>query len=114
MPVCGAHALKPRGKVSPSGSMIPRCGNRRNFRTAAKKSSGSIKCECRGNSAATQGSYSARAWRTYKCGISRMEIQVGRFICTLSIGDRGEVQATWLPWQPKYLDRNERAQYRAG
>jgi hypothetical protein len=43
-----------------------------------------------------------------------MQIQVGRFVCTLSIGDSGEVEATWLPWQPKYLSREERAQYRAG
>jgi hypothetical protein len=43
-----------------------------------------------------------------------MKIQVGKFVCTLSIGDRGEVAATWLPWQPKYLSREERAQYRAG
>jgi hypothetical protein len=43
-----------------------------------------------------------------------MQIQVGRFVCTLSIGDSGEVEATWLPWQPKYLNREERAQYRAG
>ena len=42
-----------------------------------------------------------------------MKIQVGKFVCTLSIGDRGEVEATWLPWQPKYLSREERAQYRA-
>jgi hypothetical protein len=43
-----------------------------------------------------------------------MKIQVGKFVCTLSIGERGELEAAWLPWQPKYLSRNERAQYRAG
>jgi hypothetical protein len=40
-----------------------------------------------------------------------MQIQVGKFVCTLSIG---EVEATWQPWQPRYLSRDERAQYRAG
>jgi hypothetical protein len=43
-----------------------------------------------------------------------MQIQVGRFVCTLSLNDRGEVEAAWLPWRPKYLSRDERAQYRAG
>jgi hypothetical protein len=43
-----------------------------------------------------------------------MKIQVGRFTCELSVNDRGEVEATWLPWQPRYLSREERAQYRAG
>jgi hypothetical protein len=43
-----------------------------------------------------------------------MKIQVGRFTCELSLNDRSEVEATWLPWQPKYLSREERAQYRAG
>jgi hypothetical protein len=43
-----------------------------------------------------------------------MQIQVGRFVCTLSLNGRGEVEATWLPWQPRYLSREERAQYRAG
>ncbi len=43
-----------------------------------------------------------------------MKFQVGRFTCELSLNDRGEVEATWLPWQPRYLSRNERAQYRAG
>ena len=43
-----------------------------------------------------------------------MQIQVGKFVCTLSIGDRGEVEAKWLPWRPKYLSRDERVQYRAG
>ena len=43
-----------------------------------------------------------------------MQIQVGRFVCTLSIADRGEVEARWLPWQPKYLNKDERVQYRVG
>jgi hypothetical protein len=43
-----------------------------------------------------------------------MQIQVGRFVCTLSIGDRGELEAKWLPWRPKYLNKDERVQYRVG
>lgn len=43
-----------------------------------------------------------------------MKFQVGRFTCELSLDGRGEVAATWLPWQPRYLGREERAQYRAG
>jgi hypothetical protein len=43
-----------------------------------------------------------------------MKIQVGRFVCTLSLDDRGEVEATWQPWQPKYLNKDERSQYHAG
>jgi hypothetical protein len=43
-----------------------------------------------------------------------MKIRVGRFTCELSLNDRGEVEATWLPGQPRYLSREERAQYRAG
>jgi hypothetical protein len=43
-----------------------------------------------------------------------MKFQVGRFTCELSLDDRGEVEATWLPWQPRYLNREERAQYGAG
>jgi hypothetical protein len=43
-----------------------------------------------------------------------MDIQVGRFVCTLSIDDRGEVEAKWLPWRPKYLNRDERVQYQIG
>lgn len=34
-----------------------------------------------------------------------MKIQVGRFTCELSLDDNGEVQAHWLPWQPRYLNR---------
>jgi hypothetical protein len=44
----------------------------------------------------------------------QMQMQVGRFVCTLSLDDRGEVEATWLPWRPKYLNKDERLQYRAG
>jgi hypothetical protein len=43
-----------------------------------------------------------------------MQIQVGRFVCTLSLDDGGEVEVTWLPWRPKYLNKDERLQYRAG
>jgi hypothetical protein len=43
-----------------------------------------------------------------------MQIQVGRFVCTLSIDDRGEMEAKWLPWRPKYLNKDERAQYLVG
>jgi len=43
-----------------------------------------------------------------------MKFQVGRFTCELSLDDNGEVQAQWLPWQPKYLSRAERVQYQAG
>jgi hypothetical protein len=43
-----------------------------------------------------------------------MKFQVGRFTCELSLDDRGEVEATWLPWRPKYLSRDERLQYQAG
>jgi hypothetical protein len=43
-----------------------------------------------------------------------MKIQVGRFTCELSLDDRGEVEAAWLPSRPRYLSRDEREQYRAG
>ncbi len=43
-----------------------------------------------------------------------MKFQVGRFTCELSLDDSAEMQAHWLPWQPKYLNKNERAQYQAG
>jgi len=32
----------------------------------------------------------------------------------MSLDDGGKVQTRWLPGPPKYLDRAERAQYRAG
>jgi hypothetical protein len=41
-----------------------------------------------------------------------MKFQVGRFTCELALDDKGEVQAQWLPWQPKYLNKDERVQYR--
>jgi hypothetical protein len=44
----------------------------------------------------------------------KMKFQVGRFTCELSLDDNGEVQAQWLPWQPKYLNSAERVQYQAG
>jgi hypothetical protein len=43
-----------------------------------------------------------------------MKFQVGRFTCEMSLGGGGKVQTEWLPRQPKYLGRAERAQYRAG
>jgi hypothetical protein len=43
-----------------------------------------------------------------------MKFQVGRFTCELSLDGRGEVEATWRPWRPKYLSRDEREQYQAG
>jgi hypothetical protein len=42
----------------------------------------------------------------------KMKFQVGRFTCELSLDDKGEVQAEWLPWQPKYLNKDERVRYR--
>jgi hypothetical protein len=42
------------------------------------------------------------------------KFEVGRFTCELSLDDRGEVQAQWLPWQPRYLTKGEREQYQAG
>jgi hypothetical protein len=44
----------------------------------------------------------------------KMKFRVGRFTCELSLDDNGEVRAQWLPSQPKYLSRAERAQYQAG
>jgi hypothetical protein len=43
-----------------------------------------------------------------------MKFQVGRFTCELSLDDKGEVQAQWLPWRPQYLSKDERVQYRVG
>jgi hypothetical protein len=43
-----------------------------------------------------------------------MKFQVGRFTCEMSLDDGGHVQAQWQPWQPKYLSKDERAQYQAG
>jgi hypothetical protein len=43
-----------------------------------------------------------------------MKFQVGRFTCELSLDDKGEMRAQWLPWQPKYLSKDERVQYRVG
>jgi hypothetical protein len=43
-----------------------------------------------------------------------MKFQVGRFTCELSLDDKGEMQAQWLPCQPKYLSKAERVQYRVG
>ena len=43
-----------------------------------------------------------------------MKFQVGRFTCELLLDDKGEMQAQWLPWRPKYLNKAERVQYRGG
>jgi len=43
-----------------------------------------------------------------------MKFRVGTFTCELSLDDGGHVQAQWLPWQPKYLNKDERVQYQAG
>jgi hypothetical protein len=48
------------------------------------------------------------------CLEREMQIRVGKFVCTLSLDDRGEIETTWLPWRPKYLSRGERAQYQNG
>jgi hypothetical protein len=32
----------------------------------------------------------------------------------MSLDDDGLVHARWLPWRPKYLSKDERAQYQAG
>jgi hypothetical protein len=42
-----------------------------------------------------------------------MKFQVGKFTCELSLDDRGDVRAQWLPRRPRYLNREERAQYLA-
>jgi hypothetical protein len=43
-----------------------------------------------------------------------MKFQVGRFTCKLSINHRGEVEAEWRPRRPRYLNKEERMQYRRG
>jgi hypothetical protein len=48
------------------------------------------------------------------CLEGNMQIRVGRYVCTLSIDDDGEMNAKWLPRRPKYLNKDERVQYQAG
>jgi hypothetical protein len=43
-----------------------------------------------------------------------MRFQVGRFTCELSVNEGGTVLAEWHPETPKYLNKEERAQWRAG
>src|SRR5262249_34871248 len=43
-----------------------------------------------------------------------MQIQVGRFTCELSLDERGEVQAQWLPCRSRYLTSGGREQYQVG
>jgi hypothetical protein len=43
-----------------------------------------------------------------------MKFQVGRFTCELSVNEGGTVLAKWLPETPKYLNKDERAQWQAG
>jgi hypothetical protein len=43
-----------------------------------------------------------------------MKFRVGKFVCELSVNEDGTVLAKWLPETPKYLNKDERAQYQAG
>jgi hypothetical protein len=43
-----------------------------------------------------------------------MRFQVGKFVCELSVNEGGTVLAKWLPEPPKYLNKDERAQWQAG
>jgi hypothetical protein len=43
-----------------------------------------------------------------------MKFQVGRFTCELSVTEGGTVLAEWQPETTKYLNKEERAQWRAG
>jgi hypothetical protein len=43
-----------------------------------------------------------------------MKFQVGKFACELSVNEGGTVLAKWLPETPKYLNKDERAQWQAG
>jgi hypothetical protein len=42
-----------------------------------------------------------------------MQIQIGKFTGELSLDDRGEVQAQWLPCQSRYLTSGGREQCQA-
>ncbi len=55
-----------------------------------------------------------RAHRAASTCEGKMKFRVGTFTCELSLDDGGHVQAQWLPWQPKYLNKDERVQYQAG
>ncbi len=43
-----------------------------------------------------------------------MRFQVGRFTCEVLLSEDDKMRVKWLPGQPKYLNRAERAQYQAG
>jgi hypothetical protein len=43
-----------------------------------------------------------------------MRFQVGKFVCELSVNEGGTVLAKWAPETPKYLNKDERAQWQAG
>jgi hypothetical protein len=43
-----------------------------------------------------------------------MRFQVGKFACELSVNEGGTVLAKWTPETPKYLNKEERAQWQAG
>jgi len=47
-------------------------------------------------------------------GEGNMRFQVGKFVCELSVNEGGTVLAKWTPETPKYLNKAERAQWRAG
>jgi hypothetical protein len=41
-----------------------------------------------------------------------MRFRVGSFTCELSMED-GDLKAKWMPWQPMYLNKAQRAEYAA-
>src|SRR5258708_1857314 len=43
-----------------------------------------------------------------------MKFRVGKFVCELSVNEGGTVLAEWHPETPKYLNKEERAQWQAG
>src|SRR5258708_36105556 len=47
-------------------------------------------------------------------GEGNMRFQVGKYTCELSANEGGTVLAAWLPEAPKYLNKDERAQWQAG
>jgi hypothetical protein len=49
-----------------------------------------------------------------EAGEGNTRFQVGKFVCELSVNEGGTVLAKWTPETPKYLNKNERAQWQAG
>jgi hypothetical protein len=49
-----------------------------------------------------------------EAGEGNMRFQVGKFVCELSVNEGGTVLAKWTPETPKYLNKDERAQWQAG